>query len=536
MDEDIVRWILEYLLRNPVGDLLVNTALSVLPIDNSDSRLKKTLLLRRIESEVSSDSVSEKILEFLEIIEEMDRREGKSVSETMKAAYCAVAVDCTVRFLNEKVEMNRKYFETVKRIWRGRMGKMQKGESGGGLLSEELMRWKEEIEDAVWDSSVCERVLLRNTRNEALEAVRIYMTQVWKEMGPPFLQFAAQMIRDTGGFRMAEIGNAGGQQGGIVDVEQQGDLGSEERGSSNNAHLELVVYCKGGGAGGAQDTMVAKKAVSRARDDDDEGIGEGQRNTIVNGVAASNKETAKGKIKLREKHVGPRGRRYKTIAIRSRGVKINDADETEEDNICMREGDHHLPDTPDIHDVQESLTCSPTVRTAEQISARKRRYDCRNSAAANENSNTGEVQVPRSHVEEAAIAKGTLTHQKQNLSYNVEGSSNQNNLPGGNLKDQNLGSDVFDRYIFTGPSDGRRSPTPRSGNTSPLGDLATPVKLKRRQRKMWSPLEEDVLRQGVKKFGVGNWKLIYKAYSEIFTDRNEVDLKDKWRNLTRGAR
>ncbi|GAB2265803.1 hypothetical protein Dimus_000838 [Dionaea muscipula] len=41
--------------------------------------------------------------------------------------------------------------------------------------------------------------------------------------------------------------------------------------------------------GGAQDNLVAKKAVSRARDDDDEGIREGQGNTIVNGVAVSNK-------------------------------------------------------------------------------------------------------------------------------------------------------------------------------------------------------------------------------------------------------
>ncbi|GAB2273564.1 hypothetical protein Dimus_008353, partial [Dionaea muscipula] len=41
--------------------------------------------------------------------------------------------------------------------------------------------------------------------------------------------------------------------------------------------------------GGAQHNLVAKKAVSRARDDDDEGIREGQGNIIVNGVAASNK-------------------------------------------------------------------------------------------------------------------------------------------------------------------------------------------------------------------------------------------------------
>ncbi|GAB2279228.1 hypothetical protein Dimus_013878 [Dionaea muscipula] len=43
------------------------------------------------------------------------------------------------------------------------------------------------------------------------------------------------------------------------------------------------------GVGGAEDNLVAKKAVSRARDDD-EGIREGQGNTIVNGVIASNKD------------------------------------------------------------------------------------------------------------------------------------------------------------------------------------------------------------------------------------------------------
>ncbi|GAB2299700.1 hypothetical protein Dimus_033757 [Dionaea muscipula] len=47
---------------------------------------------------------------------------------------------------------------------------------------------------------------------------------------------------------------------------------------------------------GAQHNLVAKKAVSRARDDDDEGIREGQGNTIVNGVAASNKGGAQDNL------------------------------------------------------------------------------------------------------------------------------------------------------------------------------------------------------------------------------------------------
>ncbi|XP_047313102.1 uncharacterized protein LOC124916431 [Impatiens glandulifera] len=55
----------------------------------------------------------------------------------------------------------------------------------------------------------------------------------------------------------------------------------------------------------------------------------------------------------------------------------------------------------------------------------------------------------------------------------------------------------------------------------------------RRRRKFWSNLEEDTLRDGVKKFGHGNWKSILEHYKDIFEERTEVDLKDKWRNMMR---
>ncbi|KAJ0628893.1 putative transcription factor MYB-HB-like family [Helianthus annuus] len=57
--------------------------------------------------------------------------------------------------------------------------------------------------------------------------------------------------------------------------------------------------------------------------------------------------------------------------------------------------------------------------------------------------------------------------------------------------------------------------------------------VRQRKKKRWSPLEEDTLRTGVQKYGKGNWKLILSMYRDIFEDRTEVDLKDKWRNLTR---
>ncbi|XP_040992648.1 uncharacterized protein LOC121239467 [Juglans microcarpa x Juglans regia] len=37
----------------------------------------------------------------------------------------------------------------------------------------------------------------------------------------------------------------------------------------------------------------------------------------------------------------------------------------------------------------------------------------------------------------------------------------------------------------------------------------------------------------VQKYGKGNWKLILHCYRDTFEERTEVDLKDKWRNMTR---
>ncbi|XP_008235206.1 PREDICTED: kinesin-like protein KLP2 isoform X2 [Prunus mume] len=56
---------------------------------------------------------------------------------------------------------------------------------------------------------------------------------------------------------------------------------------------------------------------------------------------------------------------------------------------------------------------------------------------------------------------------------------------------------------------------------------------RRRKGKKWSSLEEDTLRAGVEQYGVGRWKLILTSNRDIFGERTQVDLKDKWRNLTR---
>ncbi len=52
-----------------------------------------------------------------------------------------------------------------------------------------------------------------------------------------------------------------------------------------------------------------------------------------------------------------------------------------------------------------------------------------------------------------------------------------------------------------------------------------------RQRVKWTDQEIENLVRGVKECGEGHWKEIMAKYT--FVNRSNIDLKDKWRNLTR---
>ena len=90
--------------------------------------------------------------------------------------------------------------------------------------------------------------------------------------------------------------------------------------------------------------------------------------------------------------------------------------------------------------------------------------------------------------------------------------------------------DSVDGCTETGNLGRLHLPSPKERVVSPLKKYESPKPLRRRRR-LWSNVEEDTLRTGVRKYGVGNWKLILNMYRDIFDDRTEVDLKDKWRNL-----
>ncbi|KAH0619741.1 hypothetical protein JD844_000685 [Phrynosoma platyrhinos] len=82
--------------------------------------------------------------------------------------------------------------------------------------------------------------------------------------------------------------------------------------------------------------------------------------------------------------------------------------------------------------------------------------------------------------------------------------------------DQNEEKEVWsdEDELFDQRSKGRSS-----SNTSIAGS----------KRKMWTSEESQWIKAGVKKFGEGNWKTIFRAYP--FKERTPVMIKDRWRTM-----
>ncbi|KAH7675537.1 Myb domain-containing protein [Dioscorea alata] len=76
-------------------------------------------------------------------------------------------------------------------------------------------------------------------------------------------------------------------------------------------------------------------------------------------------------------------------------------------------------------------------------------------------------------------------------------------------------------------------PSSKKGVVSPLKVQGNRNLVGRRKKLRWTTVEEDTLRKAVEKYGKGCWKLIKSCHPDIFEDKTEVDLKDKWRNMNK---
>ncbi|KAL6955708.1 hypothetical protein U1Q18_020663 [Sarracenia purpurea var. burkii] len=573
--DDIARWILEFFLRQSVDDRVLNAVLRVLPISNDDSSLKKTMLLRIIESETAKGTVSEKILGLLERIEELDCQEGASSSEAMKKAYCSVAVNCTVRFLDGSVEIGSKYFDAVKRIWRGKVCRMERLEVG--LISDELRDWKDDIEAAVWDPSACENVRMKNRGIDALEAVRAYVAEAWERMGPSFLELMSeaydtisevlglgcrrkceQMVGERAASLpgsphglIARNENKETQRGGVlprrkhVAIKRSRGLTTATSRGVKIADTEELDLRKSSNNYDCLPTPEINKVQAALRDSSLE-------------LQAVVKDPLPDAFRLAEKVISSMARENNNQAPsveRQNGVDVDAPDpyrgvkiaDTEELDLRKSSNNYDCLPTPEINKVQAALRASSlelqavvkdplpdAFRLAEKVISSMAREN-NNQAPSVERQNGVDVDAP-----DPSVGMNAEHSPVNEANLNNQSCRHQNNVPKPSLMARNSTAHIYewDDSIEASsegsPGHGSRLhlPTPKRRVVSPLKKYEI-TKLARRMVKKWSTLEEDTLRIGVQKYGKGNWKLILNSYRDIFEERTQVDLKDKWRNMTR---
>ncbi|XP_057515476.1 uncharacterized protein LOC130797024 [Amaranthus tricolor] len=662
MDEKVAKWIIEFLLRKPIIDeRIIDGVLSCLPFSINDYRLKKTLLLRKIDSETTNGSVSEKLLELLETVEELDHREGKTASDKLKGAYCAVAVDCTLRFLEEIVEENGKYFEAVEKIWRNRVCHME------GLASDESNHWLQDIEAAIWNSELREKILKRNTRNEALKAVRGYLKEAWKSMGPAFLELVAAKVGDelekllcdavvSSGNPCRELVAFQGMQKGqslvrlkhmavktcrtmddklpictmdkcqahqcsssasdlqpdacqaacAPSVTKVTDNSNDVKAAANGFNPDIhssevtrVQECNSFVNDLQPDACDAARAPSVTKvidNSNDVKTAEYGTNPVMHspGVtrvhecsssvsdlqhvasqAARAPDVTKvtdnsNDVKAAENRTNPVihspevTRVQEALRLSARELRAAVTDPLPEavemaKSVCSNAGTHNHEAVvgnqkgaeacivPEVGRAQQAHETSSTEvhPTGKNPSAdASQRIEKVSSKTATNNVNNDAMLAnqtqPGSHAPRGSTEKTPEKVDKDDLVDEIEDSDTNSRKQlrkrKRNLMEPNSTSHTME-WDDSNDNERRefRVRLPASTSRSKVSPLNLYVEKKfvvRRVRKRWTPQEEDALREGVKRFG-RSWKNILECYRVVFEDRTDIDLKDKWRNMTR---
>ncbi|KAL6180730.1 hypothetical protein ACLB2K_047390 [Fragaria x ananassa] len=584
LDVDISQWVVELLLSDRRMDTIAKRVLAVAPLPvHHDWRLKKSLLLRTIESAIYDDvSVTETILEALEDIEALDRRQGLKTTAAMRAAYCAVATECTVKFL---ICFGRKYLEAVDRIWRGRVRVLESERSE--LVTTELKERRNELEAGIWDRNVSRKLKRMNTRNDALRLVAAYVKEAWDSVGPPFLAWAVKFdiakesdgcgkeVRIASGneLKMQKANGADLGDGSKPEVQMERDTKvgicskSESvievaltkgddvpreawRVGKSNAGEVTVAIPKFGGLFGFHKGTGILQAVGPGRSAPNVNHG------VLNFEPATKEREIPCAVPLRHKH---------------EPVNIRDAE-----YVGRHASDGiHNDISAEVRKVQQELKSS--VMALQAVVTDPLSYDLCVPEVVKSELEVNHVSVEDGIKNPSVEMNAEPDHSTCDTHGNLT-SSDQKDVPQATTgKEYDAPSSSVDKgkateYVRSGdpyPGDlfcSNQKSGPRPGlmkrnstahtykwddslGMSPegtvKGKLHLPIPIqnadsllnkceaKRRKVRRWSVHEADTLRTGVKEYGNGNWKVILDAYRDVFEERTEVDLKDKWRNMSK---
>ncbi|GMJ01209.1 TRF-like 5 [Hibiscus trionum] len=193
LDPDICSSIIEFLVRKSADEMLLKQLVAAFPPLNPTPRLKKAVLLRSIQREIIAGEVPEKLLDSLEMIERIDTNQTLPISDSMRKAYCDVALECTVKYLSGNPNPKGLYSDAVNRIWRGRIENLEKSKASD-LVSERLRNLGRQVEAALGDEVVVRRLIATNTRNDALVSLRLYLHEALASLGPPLIERACSEL------------------------------------------------------------------------------------------------------------------------------------------------------------------------------------------------------------------------------------------------------------------------------------------------------------------------------------------------------
>ncbi|CAN1753892.1 hypothetical protein LINPERHAP1_LOCUS5311 [Linum perenne] len=159
-DEDVSRWALQFLIQQPIPGNLLERVVSNLKPSVLDYRLKKQLNLKLIQDNGETP-----------------------ISQAMKTAYWAVALECTVK--------RRIQLDVVDRIWRGRVKNLE-SLNKSELVTDELRKYRDEVVGAASDVNASKRLLQWTKRNNAAHLVRAYLDEAMTANNQPsFIELAA---------------------------------------------------------------------------------------------------------------------------------------------------------------------------------------------------------------------------------------------------------------------------------------------------------------------------------------------------------
>ncbi|XP_020596948.1 uncharacterized protein LOC110036762 [Phalaenopsis equestris] len=497
LENDTASSILHFFVRQRmIPEYVVNAAFLALPLPNPISfSLKKDTLLRRLASELVLRSVSEETLRILELIEELDRKNSHCPpSEVMKAAYCAVASSCTATALHQNVD---DFLDSFHRIWVLRICDVEKS-AAAALISEELREVRDIFWEVVKDPKL--RPLVANIDlEETLDLVRDYLEEVW-DMKPLFPEVAADEI--DGALRIP------GER--MKPRKGPSGLRNQTFGCVPNTKLERLVTEEGMKAqNGIAEPIIASDSESNGQLDQDRGLEISKRSSQLLNADVDDEQA------LKESYLDLRRMLQNTLLDAAN--KATELQAVNSEEACGEE-----TRVNDVQNITDEVASMSTIGTNSS--------KCLKPSSLTEKEEHQNGQDLRRLMASEKVYCATADEKNH-----TQNNNNFASFPRISLMEKNPTAHTVE-WMESPPREGRfRLRSPKREIVSPLKLIDDRRYAKRRKIRKWTLLEEETLIKAVREHGKGSWKQILSNYPNIFEERTEVDLKDKWRNITKSS-